>query len=80
MGLDSVELIIAWEEAFGITITDEEAARMLTPRDVIELIAARRADLVRDEIAARVREITLEQIGNVDYGEDKRFIDDMGID
>ena len=80
MGLDSVELIIAWEEAFGITITDEEAARILTPRDVIELIAARRADLARDEIAARVREITLEQIGNVDYGEDKRFADDMGID
>lgn len=80
MGLDSVELIIAWEEAFGITITDAEAARILTPRDVIELIAARRPDLVRDEIAARVREITLEQIGNVDYGEDKRFIDDMGID
>ena len=49
-------------------------------RELIEFIAARRPDLTRDEIAARVREITLEQLGNVDYGEDKRFVEDMGVD
>lgn len=80
MGLDSVELLIAWEEAFDITFTDEDAAQIFTPRGVIEFIAARRPDLTRDEIAARVREITLEQLGNVDYGEDKRFVEDMGVD
>jgi hypothetical protein len=80
MGLDGVELIMAYEEAFGVSISDGEAARIVTPRDVIDLLAARRPDLARAEIAARVREITLEQLGGVDYGEDKRFAADMGVD
>ena len=35
MGLDSVELVMAFEEAFGVAIEDAEAAKMITPRDVI---------------------------------------------
>lgn len=39
MGLDSVELIMAFEEEFDIQISDEEASRLLTPRQVAEFVA-----------------------------------------
>lgn len=38
MGLDSVELVMAFEERFAITIPDEEAEKMVTPRHVIDYI------------------------------------------
>ena len=41
MGLDGVELIMAYEETFNVQFTDEDAVRMLTPGDVIEFIASR---------------------------------------
>ena len=42
MGLDSVELVIAFEEAFGVAIEDAAAEKMRTPRDVIDFIARHR--------------------------------------
>lgn len=45
MGLDSVEIVIGWEETFGITIADAEAERLITPGDAIELIAGKLAAL-----------------------------------
>jgi len=36
--LDQVELIMAMEEEFGISISDEEAEKLLTVRDAIEYI------------------------------------------
>ena len=41
MGLDSVSLILAFEEAFQISIPDHEAEKLRTPRDVIDCISAR---------------------------------------
>lgn len=39
MGLDGVELIMAFEEEFDIKISDEEASKLFTPRKAAELIA-----------------------------------------
>lgn len=41
MGLDTVELVMGFEEALGMQIPDEDAARLLTPRMVLEYAAAR---------------------------------------
>lgn len=41
MGLDSVELVIRFEDAFGLNISDDDACRMRTPRDVIEYVMTR---------------------------------------
>jgi len=41
MGLDAVELVMAWEEAFGIEIPDRDAAGMRTVREAIDWIGMR---------------------------------------
>src|SRR3954466_4666726 len=41
MGLDIVEFIIAVEGAFGLDIPDHDAARLETPRHLIDYLAAR---------------------------------------
>jgi acyl carrier protein len=41
MGLDGIELVMAFEEEFGISISDEAAAHMLTPADAITWISKR---------------------------------------
>lgn len=38
MGLDSVEIVLQTEEAFGISIPDEAAERMLTPAHLISYL------------------------------------------
>jgi hypothetical protein len=41
MGLDAVEIIMVWEQAFKIEFTDAEAATIRTPRIAINLIATK---------------------------------------
>lgn len=42
--LDTVELVMAFEEEFGFEIADEEAERMQKVRDVIEYVMERLDD------------------------------------
>ena len=39
MGMEGVELVLSMEEAFDISISDEEAYKIITPKDAIELIS-----------------------------------------
>lgn len=38
MGLDSVEFVMAIEEAFGLDVPDADAAQLLTPRMLIDYL------------------------------------------
>jgi len=40
--LDTVELVMALEEAFGIEIPDDAAEKITTFRDVLDFVSARR--------------------------------------
>lgn len=51
MGLDSVELIMRFEEAFGVAIPDATAERMITPRDTVDYFAEQLA-AAPDEVCA----------------------------
>jgi acyl carrier protein len=88
MGLESVELVMAWEEHFGITIPDERAVTWQTPRiailgiaDLIQLQSPARK-WTSEQIERDVCEIIVEQIGikRSEFTLDSHFIRDMGID
>ena len=86
MGLDLVELVMAFEESFGITIPNAIAETMLTPRDVIEHVMTqlrdRGEDPQREVVAETVRVCIIDQLGISprQYREDARFIEDFGAD
>jgi hypothetical protein len=40
MGLDGVEIIMEVEEVFGISISDEDAAELFTPGDLVDYISS----------------------------------------
>ena len=41
MGLDSVEIVLGWEEAFGIRLANEEVEVLRTPAQAVALIAGK---------------------------------------
>ena len=88
MGLESVELVMAWEEHFGIKISNERAVTWVTPRividDIAHLVQLRPAarGWTREEIERDVCAIIVEQLGikRSDFTLDSQFIRDMGVD
>jgi len=85
MGLDAVETVMRIEEEFEITISDEIAATLTTPREVIDYLMTRSEvseKWSRDYIAVSVWLILEDELGikREDYNEDSRFIEDMGMD
>ena len=86
MGLDTVELVMAFEEEFEIEIPNEAAEVMVTVGDVVNFVASelanlgRRAD--RQEIFERIRRITVEHL-NVKPEQvllTTSFVEDLGAD
>lgn len=41
MGLETAEIILSVEETFNISITEEEAGKIVTPRELISLISTK---------------------------------------
>jgi acyl carrier protein len=82
MGLDTVELVMAFEEKFGINIPNEDAAELTTPRKVTDYVmsTAKSEGMTRDEVAAIVRSIIEETTAVSDFHEDSHFVYDMNLD
>lgn len=93
--LDSVEVLIVIEEAFGVEVSDAEAEAMTTPRHVVDWLLPRVCQKVpndvalrylqkrftgvwqREQIAAVVRAIIVEQTGTQAFDEDSSFGDNI---
>src|SRR5262245_5086412 len=43
MGLDTIELVLAFEESFGLPIPNEDAEQLITPGDVVRYFERRLA-------------------------------------
>ncbi len=87
MGLDTVELVMAVEEEFGLEIPDAAAEKMFTVGDmhsflVSELRRRGRSEIDENRIFERLREIVCAQLGvkpEVVVPE-ARFVKDLGAD
>lgn len=83
MGLDLVELVIRIEEEFEVTISDESASMMTTPRHVIDYLMEQpnvSRQWSRDYVEITTW-LTIEDelaIDRNNFNEDSRFIEDMG--
>lgn len=86
MGLETVELVIAWEKKFSISIPNELAATLITPRiaaDAIEEILFNQGRAWdRESIEGIIKTTTLEVSGldPADYHPCSEFVRDMGLD
>lgn len=86
MGLDGVEMVMLWEERFGISIPDSDLERTDTPRKAADLIERTLTD--RDEVADRsvidsfLRETITDFFGvpEESYSEDGHFVRDFGLE
>lgn len=61
MGLESVELVMAWEEEFGIEISDREAEKTLTVGQAVDLIHAK----LRESIDVPVEDLVREKLAEI---------------
>lgn len=85
MGLDLVETVMRIEEEFDVTISDEIAGTMTTPRIVIEFLMNQpnvSKQWSRDYVAITLWLLLEDELGisRNDFTEDSRFVQDMGAD
>ena len=82
MGLELEEMVICAEEEFDISIPDDDAVTLTTPRQFIDYLMSRveLSARSRDAVAESVWQIVESGIGikRKDFTEDSRFIQDMG--
>jgi Phosphopantetheine attachment site len=92
MGLDTVELVIAVEEKFQITISDEEAQDMRTVGDMYQCVMGKltiapnteASDVKRawtaDEVWSFLVSVIRSQTGVKHFTKDSRFVEDLKMD
>jgi hypothetical protein len=86
MGLECVELVIAWEREFSITIPDGIAATLITPAhaanaiEQILLSAGKPMELTAIEEIIRTTTLDISGMKPAHYRQDGRFCEDFGID
>jgi acyl carrier protein len=82
MGLDTVELIIAFEERSGVRIPNEVAAELYTQRRVTDYLMRTEVGvkMSREEIASIVREVIKDTTATTDFTDDSHFVDDLNLD
>ena len=73
MGLDFVELIMAFEEEFDISIPDADASEMASQRKVVDYVMSKVPGLAREQVTERVRHIIEQETGVDDFCEDYHF-------
>ena len=81
MGLDTVELILAFEKRFGTSIPDEDAADLYTPRRVTDyLVSGEVGNLMSRDELQRLFEKCGAETAIKDFDEDSHFVYDMNLD
>lgn len=60
MGMDGVELVMSFEEEFGISLPDSAAAEMRTPRQVIDFIIEQRRSMEQLDMQSHVSRVLAE--------------------
>jgi acyl carrier protein len=87
MGLDAVEIKMAVEEAFGITISEADAAKMITPammiayvQNAVDSCLDRTRKWTHDEVRQRIRKIISEHLCIEDFNDTDEFVRDLGLD
>lgn len=72
MGLDAVELVLAFEEEFGVAIPDSAAEKMRTPRDVIDFVVMERQRVQKPDAQLHLASV-LADLGFADIRPDLSF-------
>ena len=86
MGLDSVELVMAWGEEFGVSVSDGDVETLETPRMAVELIERLLEEdgrgVEREALERAMAAIVIEQLGIEPgaYHLDASFVRDLGVD
>ncbi|MDT4955712.1 MAG: Acyl-carrier [Acidobacteriota bacterium] len=82
MGLDTVELVMAFEEKLGVSIPDEDAPQLTTPRKVIDYIVNKVGSrgMTREQVAVIVRQVIEDRTAIYDFSDDDDFVNDMNLD
>lgn len=83
--MDAVEIVIRVEDEFKIRISDEDAASIKTPGQLIEYLMGRPEvgkKWSRDYIEISIWTILEDELGiiRMNFNEDSRFIEAMGMD
>ncbi len=90
MGLDAVELVMAIEEEFDISIPDEEAANLDTVgklyRYILDILylnnSGTTGQIDESDVWERTKDVIVSQLGvrPEQVTEDANFVSDLGID